>query len=55
MITSLIFPNHTLTVERIIKIVTDTSKRVVRKEARYGYVRAKIEGRKKLPKFESKI
>ena len=40
------FPNHTQAVERIIKIVTDASERVVGEDARNGYVIAIIERRK---------
>ena len=47
MITTLNFPNHTQDVERIIKMATEVSERVVGEEARNGYVRAIIQGRKK--------
>ena len=46
--------NHTQAVERIIKMVTDASNVVVGQEARDGAIRARLEGRKMLPKFESK-
>ena len=48
------FPCHTQAVERLIKLVTEASTSVVGNEARDGYIRNKIEGRKKLPKFETK-
>ena len=54
MITLPNFPSHAQVVERIIEIVTDVSVKVVGEEFRNGYERARIEGRKKLPKFESK-
>ena len=48
------FPCHTQAVERAIKLVTDASASVVGHENRDGYIRARIEGRKRLPIFESK-
>ena len=48
------FANHTQAVERIIKMVTDASITVVGHDARDGAIRARLEGRKLLPKFESK-
>ena len=48
------FSNHTQAVERCIKMVTDASSTVVGQEARDGLIRSKIEGRKKLPNFETK-
>ena len=49
------FPCHTQAVERMIKLVTDASAAVVGQESRDGYIRARIEGKKKrLPKFEYK-
>ena len=48
------FPCHTQAVERLIKLVTEASTSVVGNEARDGYIRNRIEGRKKLPKFETK-
>jgi len=48
------FPCHTQAVERIIKLVTDASATVVGQENRDGYVRARLEGRKRLPLFETK-
>lgn len=47
------FPCHTHVVERLIKMVTDTSTVVVGEAARDSYMRAWIEGRKKLPKFKT--
>ena len=46
------FPCHTQAVERLIKLVTEASTSVVGNEARDGYIRNRIQGRKKLPKFE---
>ena len=48
------FPNYTQAVERIIKIATDAPEKVVGEEVKNGHVRAIIEGRKKLSKFQSK-
>ena len=48
------FPCHTQAVERMIKLVTDASAAVVGQENRDGYIRARIEGRKRLPRFEYK-
>ena len=48
------FPRHTQAVERMIKLVTDASAAVVGQENRDGYIRARIEGRKRLPRFEYK-
>lgn len=48
------FPCHTQAVERHIKLVTQASKSVVGAAARDGFIRNQIEGRKKLPKFETK-
>lgn len=48
------FPNHTQAVERVIKLVTDASVSVVGEKARDGLIRARVEGRKKLPSFDTK-
>ena len=48
------FPCHTQAVESSIKLVTDASASVVGYENRDGYIRGRIEGRKRLPIFESK-
>lgn len=48
------FPCHTQAVERVIKLVTDASTAVVGHEAREGYIFSRIEGRKRLPVFETK-
>lgn len=47
------FFNHTQAVERTIKMVTDASKTVTGSEKRDGMIRAKISGRRLLPKFET--
>ena len=49
IITTPNFPTHTQAVEKIIKIVTDASEIVAGEEARKGYIRARIEGRKNKP------
>jgi len=48
------FSCHTHAVERAIKLVTDASAFVVGHENRDGYIKTRIEGRKRLPIFESK-
>lgn len=48
------FYNHTQAVERCIKMVTDASATVVGMDARDGLIRSKLEGRRLLPKFETK-
>lgn len=48
------FPCHTQTVERCVKLITDASSKVCGENARDGYIRAKIDARKNLPKFENK-
>lgn len=48
------FCNNTQAVERCIKMVTDASSIVVGMEARDGLIRSKLEGRKRLPRFETK-
>lgn len=48
------FSNHTQAVARNIKMVTEASYTVVGMDARDGLIRSRIEGRKKLPSFESK-
>ena len=46
------FSCHTQAVERTIKLITDASAAVVGQENRDGYIRARIDGRKRLPRFE---
>ena len=48
------FVNHTQAVERVIKIVTDASSAVVGEDKRDGLIRARLKGKKLLPKFKSK-
>jgi hypothetical protein len=48
------YPCHNQAVERCIKVVTDASLKVCGQEARDGYIRAKLEARKKLPIFDNK-
>ena len=47
------FPCHTQAVERAIKLVTEASSSVIGEE-RDGFIHAKMEGRKRLPAFETK-
>ena len=48
------FPCHTQAVERVIKLVTESSLSVCGPEARDGFVKAKIASQKMMPKFETK-
>lgn len=48
------YPCHTQAVERHIKVVTDAAKCVCGKERREGYIRAKLESRKKMSKYTTK-
>ena len=47
-------PNHTQAVERIIKLVTASSVEVVGQQERDRLIRSRIEGRKRLPIFNTK-
>ena len=47
-------PNHTQVVERMIKLVTATSVEVVGLKERDRLICSRIEGRKRLPKFNTK-
>lgn len=47
-------PCHTQAVERAVKTVTEASTTLCTKSAREGLIKAKIESRKIMPKFESK-
>jgi len=47
-------PCHTQAIERCIKIVSEASISVCGDRRRDGFIRSKIESRKKLPKFETK-
>jgi hypothetical protein len=48
------YPCHTQAVERHVKLVTDAASSVCGKERREGYIRAKIESRKKMSKYTTK-
>ena len=48
------FPCNTQGVERLIRLVSDASAKVFGSEARDGYIRATIESRKELPKYDTK-
>ena len=48
------FPCHTQAVERTIKLVTEASMSVIGPRNRDGFIHARIEGRKRLPVFETK-
>jgi len=48
------YPNHTQAVERCIKLVTDASKSVFGYDARDGFIRARVESRRLMPRIETK-
>lgn len=48
------FPCHTQSVERCVKLVTEASLSVVGSQKRDSFIKAKIDSRKLMPKFESK-
>lgn len=47
-------PCHTQAVERSVKIVTEASTTLCSKSAREGFIKAQIQSRKTMPKFDSK-
>ena len=47
-------PCHTQAVERCVKLVTEASSSVCGSESRDGFIRARIESRKKMPTFNTK-
>ena len=49
------YPNHTQSVERCIKVVTESSSSVCGSAQRDGWIRARLASRSKRPKLESKI
>ncbi|GBN51420.1 hypothetical protein AVEN_180576-1 [Araneus ventricosus] len=48
------FPSHTQAVERILKLVTEASRKRVEPQNRDGFIRATLESRKQMSHFESK-
>ena len=48
------YPCHTQAVERHIKVITDAARSVCGKERREGYIRAKLESRKRMSKYSTK-
>ena len=48
------YPNHTQSVERSIKLVTDASKAVYGFDARDGFIRARMQSRSMMPQYDSK-
>lgn len=48
------YKNHTQGVERCVKLVTDASKAVYGFDARDGFIRARINSRNLMPRFDSK-
>ena len=48
------YPNHTQSVERCIKLVTDASKAVYGYDAQDGFIRARISSRTVMPRFDTK-
>ncbi|GBM46403.1 hypothetical protein AVEN_73878-1 [Araneus ventricosus] len=47
-------PSHTQAVERIVKLVTEASRKSVRPQNRNGFIRTTQESRKQKSQFESK-
>lgn len=47
-------PCHTQAVERAVKLVTESAQNVCGSIAREGYIRAKIDSRENMPKFDTK-
>lgn len=47
-------PCHTQAVERTVKLVTEAAENVCESLAREGYIKAKINSRKLMPKFDTK-
>ncbi|CAH2098786.1 unnamed protein product [Euphydryas editha] len=50
----LAYPCHNQSVERSIKLVTEASSKVCSSTSRDGFIRATLQSRKELPKFETK-
>ncbi|GBN70667.1 hypothetical protein AVEN_178905-1 [Araneus ventricosus] len=48
------FPCHTQSVERCVKLISEAAMKVCGETARDGYIRAKLQARKELPKFGKK-
>ena len=48
------YPCHTQAVERHVKVITDSARSVCGKERREGYIRAKLESRKRMSKYFTK-
>ncbi|GBN84216.1 hypothetical protein AVEN_155873-1 [Araneus ventricosus] len=48
------FPSHTQEVERIVKLVTEASRKRVGPQNRDGFIRATLESREQMSQFESK-
>ncbi|GBO36602.1 hypothetical protein AVEN_148832-1 [Araneus ventricosus] len=48
------FPSHSQTVERIVKLVTEASRKRVGPQNRDGFIRATLESRKQMSQFETK-
>ncbi|GBM39531.1 hypothetical protein AVEN_270714-1 [Araneus ventricosus] len=48
------FPSHTKEVERIVKLVTEASRKRFGPQNRDGFIRATLESRKQMSQFESK-
>ncbi|GBN40926.1 hypothetical protein AVEN_195795-1 [Araneus ventricosus] len=48
------FLSHTKAVERIVKLVTEASRKRVGPQNRDGFIRATLESRKQMSQFESK-
>ena len=49
------FPCHTQAVERCVKLVTEASAEVCGENARDGYIRARLQSRRQMPCFNTKV
>ncbi|GBN11044.1 hypothetical protein AVEN_22835-1 [Araneus ventricosus] len=48
------FPSHTQADERIVKLITEASRKIFGPQNRDGFIRATLESRKQMSQFESK-
>ncbi|GBN46233.1 hypothetical protein AVEN_140361-1 [Araneus ventricosus] len=48
------FPSYTQKVERIVKLVTEVSRKRVGQQNRYGFIRATLESKEQMSQFETK-
>ena len=48
------FPSHTVAVERIVKLVTEASSKVIGPQSRDLFIRSTLKSRQQVPKFSTK-